>query len=529
MANTGEHTHTPRRSVIDAAVAIVFAAFLLFPTFVEATLGRRVEAAALEARLPEPPPRAPRGLDEVQTFARGFDGWYGDRFGGRGTLLRAGVLLSWFTGGPPSPLSARGRDDWTFWDGGGALDAWRGVDPFPDETVEAWQRLCADRQRFANEHGVQMLLVLVPSKAHVYPEYLPGGVERHGPSRLEQVLAALECSGVEVLDLRPGLLAAKSEDRADDTVYYRLGMHWTPRGAQAGVAAIVERLAGTLSGLEPQPPFVPRSSNDQGDSWARRMGLERFVPQQMVNYVSASGWTTERVRHQTNELTWTRSHHGPRGLLLHDSFGASLARPLAESFGELRCVDTYDFDPSLLTEPLPDVVIQLVSEQGLSRFAPHFTPFVEGATASRDALEARFERSSNVLLAVDTRTNRPAVIPVGDADVRAGREHASGGLRVRLDDEAAAIRLPGHDPWVKSGVLRLQFTATRASFLDLLGTREHVLRYDPRRSRRVAVESGFNDVLIELDPELLAGRLVLRPVVNGRQVVFHRIELRGTD
>src|SRR5690606_34820925 len=108
----------PRRSVLDVAVVLVFALFVLLPTLIEATFGRRVEAAALEARLPEPPPRAPKSLLDVRTFARGFDGWYGDRFGGRGTLLRAGVLLSWFTGGPPSPLAARGRSDWTFWDGG---------------------------------------------------------------------------------------------------------------------------------------------------------------------------------------------------------------------------------------------------------------------------------------------------------------------------------------------------------------------------------------------------------------------------
>lgn len=530
-------TSGTRSRALEAATVLVFALFLVLPTLVNLVAGDALQPHHFEARLPEPPPRPPASLDDLRIFARGFDAWFGDRFGLRGPLLKARAMLGWFGGGSPSPILARGRGDWVFWDANRALDAWRGVDPLPPETVEAWRRLLEDRRDFVRSRGARFLVVLVPGKAHIYSEYLPRGVERHGPSRYETVLAALERSDVEVLDLRPALRAAKSGDSGDDTLYYRLGFHWTTRGAQVGAAAIARRLAPGVPGLGPplEGPFDVSTSREVGDSWALRMELGAWVPQTAYVYTPRAGWSTSEDRRSARDVTWVRSADGPRGLLLHDSFGLSLLRPLAESFGELRGVDTYDLDPSDWEElhrdrPEPAVVMQLVSEQGLSRFAPGFTPFVQDPPQTpREELERRFAASAEILLRVYLHYNRPAVRPVGAARVNAAREWAHGGLRVVLEDEAAAVLLPKHRPWSGPAILYLDVQVPRASHLDLLGTPDGVLRYDPVRSRRVALEGGRNRLWIELGPELAAGRLVIRPTLNGRQVSFFHIELRGTE
>lgn len=522
--------HPPPR-VLDACVAAAFALFLGLPAFVQAWKGPRVEARELEARVPEPAPRAPRDLDGLRAFTRGFDAWFGDRFGLRGSLLRLGALARWSVGGSPSPLLARGRGEWVFWDGGGALDAWRGARPLPTDTVQAWRALLEDRQAFLAERGVPYLVVLVPSKPHLYPERLPRGVERCGQSRLEQVLAALEGSPVGVLDLRAALGAARAADEGPDTTYYRLGLHWTPRGAQAAAEAIVARLAPAVPGIEPlaRAEFVSRELADQGDSWARRMGLERWIPQRRIDYEPEPGWTVQRERIGRLEETWSGGRGRARGLLLHDSFGVALQRPLAESLGELRCLESYDLDPSQLAGPAPDVVIQLLAEEALTRFSPFFTPFGPRPATSRAELERRFDASSDVLLRVVLRTNQPPVRPIGDVRIVAGRDWAGGGLRVVTEDEAGALLLPGHRQRDGAGILRLSYHAPHTSFLDLVSAPGGRLRYDPARARRVPVERGSNDLLIELEPELLAGRLVIRPGLHGRQFVFQHIELRGID
>lgn len=522
----------PLERVLDALVATTFALFLGLPAFVQAIEGPRVEAHQLEARVPEPAPRLPRDLEGLRAFTRGFDGWFGDRFGLRGSLLRLGAATRWFLGGSPSPLLARGRGDWVFWDGGGALDEWRGARPLPAGTARAWRALLEDRRAFLAERGVPYLVVFVPSKPHLYPEHLPRGVERRGPSRLEQVLAELAGSTLEVLDLRAALGAARAADEGADTAFYRLGMHWTARGGQAAAEAIVARLGPGVPGLEPlaRAEFVGQWMAGEGDSWARRMGLERWIGQERIEYEPRGGWGVRRERIGRSEEVWTGGRGRARGLLLHDSFGAALQRPLAESFGELRCLESYDLDPSQLTEPAPDVVIQLFAEEALTRFSPFFTPFgAPPPPTPRAELERRFEASSEVLLRVALRTNDPPVRPLGGVSIVAGRDWAGGGLRVVMEDEAGALRLPGHRPWDGPALLRLSYFAPQASFLDLVSAAGGELRYDPARARRFPVERGSNDLLIELEPELLAGRLVIRPGLHGRQFVFQHIELRGIE
>jgi hypothetical protein len=111
--------------------------------------------------------------------------------------------------------------------------------PFP--TIVAFKRYLA-------RHGVDFLLVPVPTKAEVYPDrllapkLLGGKLPRLNPYG-RKLLAELGTAGVEVVDLLPAYLAARAEDgKSEEPLYQTQDTHWTDRGLRLAAALIGARV-----------------------------------------------------------------------------------------------------------------------------------------------------------------------------------------------------------------------------------------------------------------------------------------------
>ena len=142
--------------------------------------------------------------------------------------------------------------------------------------------------------GVELLVVVTPGKPSIYPERLTGGdsdasrdaaaagnvadhansigLQSHG----KKILDSLTRAGFNTVDLYTPLLAAKSRDSVEGTLYLNDDTHWTPRGAElaaAEIAAAVNRLESDgkiklkdLRGVYPELGYRAK------DSVADRMG-----------------------------------------------------------------------------------------------------------------------------------------------------------------------------------------------------------------------------------------------------------------
>ncbi|OWV22814.1 SGNH hydrolase-like domain-containing protein, acetyltransferase AlgX [Fibrobacter sp. UWB16] len=95
--------------------------------------------------------------------------------------------------------------------------------------------------------GVELLVVITPGKPSIYTERLTGldenaaGLQSHG----KNILDSLTRAGFNTVDLYTPLLAAKSRDSVEGSLYLNDDTHWTPRGAElaaAEIAAAVNRL-----------------------------------------------------------------------------------------------------------------------------------------------------------------------------------------------------------------------------------------------------------------------------------------------
>lgn len=122
-----------------------------------------------------------------------------------------------------------GKDGWLFFAGQEIVPDYQRLRPFTDGELAGWGRLLTARRDFLRARGVPFLFYVVPNPQTLYPEHMPDALWRAAnPSRMEQLLDYLQAhTDVDVLDLRPALLAAK----ARETIVYRTDSHWNQPGA----------------------------------------------------------------------------------------------------------------------------------------------------------------------------------------------------------------------------------------------------------------------------------------------------------
>ncbi len=99
--------------------------------------------------------------------------------------------------------------------------------------------------------GIKLLLVPVPPKAVIYPEYLPDDSAADAfalTGRVDLVLrdfyAQLRSQGVNVLDLTPAFLSHKNES---DALYCRQDSHWSGRGCALAASLIAQEISAAFN------------------------------------------------------------------------------------------------------------------------------------------------------------------------------------------------------------------------------------------------------------------------------------------
>jgi len=101
---------------------------------------------------------------------------------------------------------------------------------------------------FLKEHGVDFLVVPVPTKVEVYPDKLLSG--KFDVQKLpvmnpygRKLFLELTKAGVEVVDLLPVFLEARAERKPDEEpVYQPQDTHWTDRGLRLAAGIIADRI-----------------------------------------------------------------------------------------------------------------------------------------------------------------------------------------------------------------------------------------------------------------------------------------------
>ena len=362
--------------------AAVFLLLLMLPMATRLA-GWDNQVALLEQREPAAFPPRPHTREALQAWPQAFDRWLLDRSGLRSALVFAGSWIELnLLRQSSNPDVVPGRDGWLFYAGDRAFEQLRGHDLITPAQLDRWIDRMQQRRDWLAARGIAFLIVIVPNKERVYPEFLPAGVGAPAAvSRPIQLATRLRerRSDLPLLDLSEALVAAKR----DTQVYAKRDTHWSGSGAFQGYLAIMQRLRPMLPSLQPlraeQMESVaityPAHQLDLlrmlGLGWAGR-GETLDVP--LLRDEPA--WQTRHEDLRTSDgdhmrLSSSRAE-APTSLWLGDSFAGALAVYLNHTFRRATIAPHHGlrFDKALIEAEQPDVVVYEIVERFIGNELP---------------------------------------------------------------------------------------------------------------------------------------------------------------
>jgi len=333
-----------------------------------------------------------RGLPRLQEFIAGLESYFNDHFGLRNRLVR--TQKHWehkFFHEVPDRDVVIGRDGWLFFVGDQMLDHFFGLERFSERDLQAWQRLLEKRRDWAARRGIKYLFVLAPGKHSIYPEYLPDWlVKSPKPDKTEQFMAYMKAhSTVEVLDLRPPLLEAKSLG----VLYLKTDTHWNFLGGFVAYQAIVRALARQVPRLTPLPldaferKLAPNPGGDLGvvlnDSKARETQMIVLEPRPPLHRLQPEAVPSRLPDHwlKGGEPTVTRSQSGQgKVIVFRESYAGGFVPFLGYHFKEILYIWHYHWNVPFLEREKPDIIVDEILDHYFNKEDP-------AALLKQDALD----------------------------------------------------------------------------------------------------------------------------------------------
>jgi len=364
----------PRTSVqkiSDVTVIILFLTVIFGPPFKWMLFPDR-SWSDKEKRVLTPFPRNPGDFSALLEFPKNFRSYYNDHFGFREVLIdryQREMRRRFGQSGVRKVIG--GKDGWYFYTGDDLLKDFRGLTPLKGQQLNAWKMDFLRKRDWLAEQGIRYLFVVIPNKQTMYPEYLPGFIQKaKGETRLEQLAKYLDKdTNVHILDLTHMLRKAKPTGR----LYSKTDTHWNYYGAFLGYKEIMQQISRWF----PREHFQYDFSFDRtlkeglGGDLAVMLGLQGTV-KELRPFPSKRKLCAQRMELSVKiENTPKSERSAPfvegcrkanlRALVFRDSFLIPVVRFLSENFKQIIYVwKPYNQE---ITERLiqyfhPDVVIE---------------------------------------------------------------------------------------------------------------------------------------------------------------------------
>ena len=281
-------------------------------------------------------------------------------------------------GTSPTDKLIDGKDGWFFLNDAAAVGQYQGTAQLGEDELATWQRVLEQRRDWLAEQGSAFVLVLVPNKHQIYPEYMPDRLPRISADEQHAQLARYlkAHSDLIVVDLMPTLLQAKEDQR----VYHKTDTHWNDLGAYAGYEEILAASARALpqfaSVIEPVS-VKAEVSLEKGIGLTAMVGLKEIYREEVFKLVKQDPQALilmkdkrqyAKFENQQKPLALGVPSGGlPRAVVFRDSFSNALIPYLSENFRRVLFVWTRDVEAKYVLREKPDIVIQEIAGRLLDR------------------------------------------------------------------------------------------------------------------------------------------------------------------
>ncbi len=355
----------------DSLMIVLLVGFVILPSIAllagyESDLGRE------ELRHAAPFPQWPDSTESVRGYPEAMESYINDSFGLRSLLVSANSWLRLQIGASGSSLVLAGRDGWLFLNNKKALRDLRGLVENDAKMVDRWFCLMEERRAWLEARGIGFWVVFAPNKHTIYREYLPAYLTVVKDNTMHDLMVE-ECSRrgsqLQMIDLRPVLLAAKREHR----VYHRTDSHWNHMGAFLAYREVMGRLQVGFPELEPLQldDFQQVHGRWAGLGNARMLGISKLVSEEIL-YLRrdfARRISDRRLldAHQpvSTSIAETNLTQAPVVFIVGDSFIEAPLPYFEESFSRTITTDRRGrgFDRDFILEQAPDLVIFEIVER----------------------------------------------------------------------------------------------------------------------------------------------------------------------
>jgi alginate O-acetyltransferase complex protein AlgJ len=289
-----------------------------------------------------------------------YEVYLGDHFGFRPDLIHWNSYLRvHLLGVSPIPSVVLGKEPWLFYCSevladGNSINDHMGLVPLPDAELEKLRLRLEDNKRRFHERGITYVVVIVPNKNTIYPEYLPEQISRwHSRTRLDQFFNYMNVhSALRVIDLRKTLLRGKDSF----PVYLETDSHWNTYGAYLGYSEIMKRIGEYYPEVEPA-------------EIAGEVGIEHSeLGGDLAYMLLLPDLKGERNNTRINLDTQKRLFNLQKIVFRHDSYGDNLYAFLSRHFEKILGLPPFTpFRFEEIFRETPDVVLHVFAERYLTQ------------------------------------------------------------------------------------------------------------------------------------------------------------------
>lgn len=315
---------------------------------------------------------APKSLSPT-----GFAAFLSDHFGFRGWLIAANAWAKrHLLHSASSSDVILGSNGYLFYGGDRSLENYMGLTPMTDCELGFWVETMERRVKWLRERNIASILILTPDKQTVYPDLMPRSIPHPDrETRASRLLAALQSkSTLPLVDARSVLRRQRSAQQRP--LFSRIDSHWNGWGAYYAYQALLQQLQASEPALAarmgsplPESRISERQVTDAGDL-TRLLGLGPLDKENNTEHRVIGGPPVSGGLNDPLIVSGTGDKSQPRAVLFRDSFGVGLMPLLGTHFERLSAVKKWEFDPALIAQEKPDLVIFEIVERRLNDPVP---------------------------------------------------------------------------------------------------------------------------------------------------------------
>jgi alginate O-acetyltransferase complex protein AlgJ len=324
----------------------------------------------------------PANWADVSALPKVLDAYVQDNFPPRAYLISGVNYVRYRLGYSGSKRLVIGKRGWIYYNDGNHFDFHRGRRVLPDD-LTGWVTGIRQRVERLNATGARFYAIFPPVKPTIYPEFLPNWLAPRSPeTEVDQLISAAHAAGLtQVIDLRPSLLAAKTEQK----LYASFDTHWNAHGAYIGYRTLLDRMHEDMPDLSPVPFSEFQGSMPvlglQNRDLLLMIGIGDFEKVASVDALAVTE-TYDSIEYLSDGRNWTSPQiihtslaNGRTLLLMRDSFSSKMLPYLERNFSTIIVTHVQDgfYRQDLIDRYQPDVVVLEVIETG-TRFASNPLP-----------------------------------------------------------------------------------------------------------------------------------------------------------